>query len=388
MAEGVEVRGNTVRVYFRWDGELCREKLPGKATERNIDHAKRLVTIINYEIDAGTFDYARHFPDSARLDENRFGHYLDLWLSIKKNELAYSSYRGVASKANTHVRPRWSEIPADQIDHIELQQWIQSDLAKTLGNKTIKEIVSIMRQVFRLYSTRNKKAFDPTSGINIRLPDDEDPDPFEKDEISKILATPTNRVQELNLIKFALYDGPRISEAQALAWEDVLDLERGIIRYRRAVVRGHFKVTKTKRSTRVHHLLKPAREALQDQFALTGRLPAQEFEVIDRDNRTVRKEKLRLVFLNSLSGKPFYENAIRQRFWQTHLEKAGVRYRSPNQCRHTFISQMLSLGVVPLHWISNHVGHSSITMIQRRYGKWIHADGQDVPAMVEKLLDL
>ena len=130
------------------------------------------------------------------------------------------------------------------------------------------------------------------------------------------------------------------------------------------------------------------REALQEQFALTGNLPAQTYQVVDRDNRTVRQEKLRLVFLNSLSGKPFYENAIRQRFWKTHLEKAGVRYRGPNQCRHTFISQMLSLGVVPLHWIANHVGHSSITMIQRRYGKWIHADGQDVPTMIEKLLDL
>ncbi|ABE58711.1 Arm DNA-binding domain-containing protein [Chromohalobacter israelensis] len=388
MADGVEVRGNTVRVYFRWQGELCREPLPGKATERNIEHARRLVTIINYEIDAGTFDYARHFPESRRLHESTFGFYLDLWLAIKKNELAYSSYRGIASKAETHVRPRWGNEQADDIDHIELQDWIQKDLATHLANKTIKEVVSIMRQTFRLYATRNKKAFDPTLGINIRLPDDEDPDPFEKAEIRKILETPTKRVQELNLMKFAMYDGPRISEAQALAWEDVLDVEKGIIRYRRAVVRGRFKVTKTKRSTRVHHLLKPAREALQEQFALTGNLPAQTYQVVDRDNRTVRQEKLRLVFLNSLSGKPFYENAIRQRFWKTHLEKAGVRYRGPNQCRHTFISQMLSLGVVPLHWIANHVGHSSITMIQRRYGKWIHADGQDVPTMIEKLLDL
>jgi integrase len=388
MADGVEVRGNTVRVYFRWQGELCREPLPGKATERNIEHARRLVTIINYEIDAGTFDYARHFPESRRLHESTFGFYLDLWLAIKKNELAYSSYRGIASKAETHVRPRWGNEQADDIDHIELQDWIQKDLATHLANKTIKEVVSIMRQTFRLYATRNKKAFDPTLGINIRLPDDEDPDPFEKAEIRKILETPTKRVQELNLMKFAMYDGPRISEAQALAWEDVLDVEKGIIRYRRAVVRGRFKVTKTKRSTRVHHLLKPAREALQEQFALTGKLPAQTYQVVDRDNRTVRQEKLRLVFLNSLSGKPFYENAIRQRFWKTHLEKAGVRYRGPNQCRHTFISQMLSLGVVPLHWIANHVGHSSITMIQRRYGKWIHADGQDVPTMIEKLLDL
>lgn len=130
------------------------------------------------------------------------------------------------------------EAQADTIDHIELQDWIQKGLAAHLANKTIKEIVSIMRQTFRLYATRNKKAFDPTSGITIRLPDDEDPDPFTRSEIEQILTTPTNRVQELNLIQFSIYDGPRISEAQALAWEDVLDVEKGIIRYRRVVVRG------------------------------------------------------------------------------------------------------------------------------------------------------
>ncbi|WP_263974155.1 hypothetical protein [Halomonas elongata] len=44
--------------------------------------------------------------------------------------------------------------------------------------------------------------------------------------------------------------------------------------------------------------------------------------------------------------------------------------------------------MVPLHWISNHVGNSTINMIQRRYGKWIKSDGQDVPNMIEKLLEL
>jgi len=388
MANGVEVRGNAVRVYFRWQGELCRERLPGTASDKNIAHAKRLATIINYEIEAGTFDYARHFPESPRLHKNQFGYYLDLWLAIKENELAFSSFRGIKSKAETHVRPKWGGVQAESIDHIELQDWLQNDLAKRLANKTIKEIVSIMRQTFRLYATRNKTIFDPTHGITIRLPDDEDPDPFTRSEIAKILETPTKRVQELNLIKFALYDGPRISEAQALAWEDVLDVEKGIIRYRRAVVRSRFKVTKTKRSTRVHHLLKPAREALQEQYALTGKLPARTYEVVDRDNRTVRKEKLRLVFLNSRNNQPFYENAIRERFWKTHLKKAGVRYRGPNQCRHTFISQLLSLGVVPLHWIAGHVGHATITMIQRRYGKWIRSDGPDIPSLIEKQLEL
>ena len=104
---GVEARGNSVRIYFQYDGDKCRESLPGGNTPANVAQAKRLLAIIEYEIQAGTFDYARHFPNSARLVGNTFGHYLDIWLRIKANSVAASSYRGYANKAEVHVRPRW-----------------------------------------------------------------------------------------------------------------------------------------------------------------------------------------------------------------------------------------------------------------------------------------
>jgi integrase len=64
-----------------------------------------------------------------------------------------------------------------------------------------------------------------------------------------------------------------------------------------------------------------------------------------------------------------------------------VRYRPPKQCRHTFISQMLTAGV-PIDWIVHQVGHTSPEMIRRRYGKWINEDRQDMVRLAEKLLGL
>ena len=387
MQKGVEIRKKSVRVYFYWQGQLCREPV-GPPTEKNIQHAERLAQIIRYELDSDTFDYARHFPESPRVQQTTFGYYLDLLLSIKQSQLAYSSYRGDESKARVHIRPKWGAAQIEKIDHIHLQEWIQQDLAK-LHNKTVREVVSIMRQTFDLYSTRNKRLWNPTQGIKIKLPDNPDPDPFTLDEIGKILSTPTKRQQELALAKFMLWDGPRLSEALALCWEDVVSLEKGVIRYQRAMVRYRFKVTKTRRSTRTHTLLKPAREALQAQYHLTGQQPAIEVEVVDRDNKTIRKQKVRPVFLNSRSGQIHYgDQAFRDRFWETHLKKAGVRYRPPSQCRHTFISQMLSTGAVPLPWIANHVGHTTIDMIQRTYGKWMKQDGVDLHTIIEGIFRL
>ena len=117
MADGYEIRGNTVRVYFRFNGELCREKI-GTATKANIDHAKRLSDIVNFEITAGTFDYGRHFPNSHHAQQTTFNYYLDLLLSIKKNQVADSSYRGYAQKSNKHIRPKWGQMNIEKVDHI------------------------------------------------------------------------------------------------------------------------------------------------------------------------------------------------------------------------------------------------------------------------------
>src|SRR5690606_40584012 len=106
--------------------------------------------------------------------------------------------------------------------------------------------------------------------------------------------------------------------------------------------------TKTKRSTRTDRLLKPAREALLRQFEYSSKQPPISIEVMDRDNKTLKKKRIRPVFLRS-NGTPYFSDLyLRERFFQQHCETAGVRYRPPSQCRHTFVSQMLTLGVVPM----------------------------------------
>lgn len=388
MADGVEVRGSSLRVYFRYNGELCREAIPGGNTPANIRHARRLVEIIEYEIQAGTFDYARHFPDSPRLAENTLGHYLDLWLSIKKNTTAASTFRCYSSKAEVHVRPRWGKVQIDKIDHLDLQEWLQETLSPKLSNKTIREVISILRQVFRLYRTRKKVAHDPTEGLEVRLPDPEDPDPFTRSEIERILTTPTDRTLELLMVQFMIWAGPRLSEAIALAWEDV-DLKAGTVVFRRSKVRGAYRVTKTRRSTRKVRLLSPALDALRKTYALTRGGKPRTVEIVERDNRTRRSQRLHFVFLNTNTGEPHFSDfSVRDRFFKAHLNAAGVRYRGPGQCRHTFASQLLSTGVAPIEWIAEQMGHTNGNMIRQHYGKWINDDGPDVIGMLEHALKL
>lgn len=389
MADGVEVRGRSVRVYFRYEGKLCKEPFPGEPTVGNLERAARQAAIIRHEISAGTFSYARWFPDSPRVKEASFGHWIDLWLDIKRNELAPSSMASHESKIRLHVRPQWGGRTAEDISFVEMQRWVQKTLMPKMHNKTVREVLALVRQIFQLYRSTNKVAFDPTEGIVVRLPDREDPDPFTRAEIDAILATPApGREQELALVRFMLWTGPRVSEAIALAWEDV-DLEKGEVTFKRARVRSAYKVTKTKRSTRKLRLLRPALEALREQEARTRELPPVEIAVTDRDNRTTRTQAVRFVFHNSHTDAAYSTaDNLRNNWWNDHLARAGVRHRGPNNCRHTFASQLLTSGVVPLDWIAEQMGHTSTAMLREHYSTWINDDAADMTGIIERQLNL
>ena len=233
-----------------------------------------------------------------------------------------------------------------------------------------------------------KVAHDPTEGLFVRLPDPEAPDPFTRAEIKQILETPTNRTQELLMIQFMLWAGPRVSETIALAWEDV-DLKQGTVTFRRSKVRGAYRVTKTRRSLRKVRLLEPAWDALRKIDTINQNKMPETVDIVERDNKTVRKHRLHFVFLNTKSGLPHANDfVVRDRFFKAHLLAAGVRYRGPGQCRHTYASQLLTTGVVSIDWIAEQMGHTNGNMIRQHYGTWINEDGPDVVGMLHHALDL
>lgn len=173
-----------------------------------------------------------------------------------------------------------------------------------------------------------------------------------------------------------------------MAWDDV-DLQADTVTFRRSKVRGDYRVTKTRRSMRKVRLLAPVLDALSKLKAMTKGAKPQTVDVVQRDNRTVRQHKLHFVFLNTSSGEPHVSDfTIRDRFFKTHLEHAGVRYRGPGQCRHTYGSQLLSSGVASIGWIAEQMGHTKGNMIRKHYGTWINEDGLDVIAMLEHALGM
>ena len=61
---------------------------------------------------------------------------------------------------------------------------------------------------------------------------------------------------------------------------------------------------------------------------------------------------------------------LRDRVWRPLLEKAEVRHLRVHDARHTYASLMLRRGV-PIAYVSNQLGHSSIQVTVDLYGHFV-----------------
>lgn len=391
--EGVTIHGNRIRISFYYRGVRCLEGIRGMmVTKSNIKFAANKRTVILHEIATGTFDYASHFPESkkAKLWSGparvipTIDKALDNWLELKRQETAHMTYTSYKSKADNHIRPKFGTRKLDGITQSEIKRWISLDLAH-LSNKTINEVLIPFRGVYAEACQDQLIDHNPLEFIDNLTVISDEPDPFTREEMARIAETPTTRLQEVNAFVFNCWTGLRPSELIALAWEDI-DLTKMRLKVVRANVKGRLKATKTKGSTRTIDLLEPAIAVLKAQMEHSYMLGAHDIEVVQADNKTIKKEKVRFVFVNSQSLSPIAnEGVYRDRFFSTHLKKAKVRYRGPGQARHTFASQLLTAGVNE-RWIAGQMGHTSIKMIEKHYGKWMKEEVPDMAARVSAAL--
>lgn len=87
----------------------------------------------------------------------------------------------------------------------------------------------------------------------------------------------------------------------------------------RSKVRGAYRVTKTRRSKHRVRLLEPAWDALRKLDAINQLKTVDTVDVVERDNKAIRKHKLHFVFLNTKSGQADVSDFVmRDRFFKAH----------------------------------------------------------------------
>lgn len=350
--QGIRVRGKSIQIDFYYLGVRCRETLKLEPTKPNLAFAVRFKSAIEHEIGIGTFNYAKHFPDSSRARliaktiNKTIGQALDEYIEATRRTCELSTWRNYRSAVEHHLRPNFGDIRLTDLTSAHIKSWIGT---LTISNKRINNVLIPLRTILGdafADGLIERNPVDRISNLAVRF---EEPDPFSPSEVARILKELPD--QGKNLIQFALWTGLRTSELIALEWGDI-DWKKEVVRVRRACVNKLTKQPKTQAGERDVKLFPPALEALKSQ---------KPFSFL-ADTR---------IFLNPRTIQPWETDAqIRRTLWMPALKRAGVIYRNPYQTRHTYASTLLSAGENPL-WVAKQMGHKDWGMIRKRYGRWI-----------------
>lgn len=350
--QGITPRGNSIQIDFYYLGVRCRETLKLVPTKQNLTFATRLKATILHEIAIGTFKYSNHFPNSknatlgSKASNKLVSKALDEFMQSSRRRLEKSTLRDYHSAVEHHLKPQFGDKRIIDVTATDIKTWIGG---LTISAKRINNILIPLRTIFEDAYVDGLIDRNPVSRIKNLSVRTEEPQPFTKDEVKRILKELPEQGQ--NLVQFAVWTGLRTSELIALEWNDI-DWKAGLIRVRRATVNKNTKQPKTKAGERNVMLFPPALNALKSQKKYTFLEDAR-------------------VFHNPRTSKPWEgDGPIRKTLWQPALKRAGVVYRNPYQTRHTYASTLLSAGENPL-WVAQQMGHKDWGMIRKRYGRWI-----------------
>ena len=274
-----------------------------------------------------------------------FSDYAREWLEKKKVTVSQSTYRDYRSTMEVYALPHFRDTPLCQVTRRDVE-----DLLDKLGTLTGKRKNNIMVPVKALFGDAKRRGdIKENPAEHIRRFKEEKPliDPLSFPEMKLFLSHLDPHY--LPYFTTAFLTGMRPNEMLALKWQHV-DFEMRCITVREGRVQGIEGPPKTLSSYRDVDLLGPL-------YSVIAQL------------RTDTPPDSHYVFTTP-KGKPMHVDTRRPRVWSPTLERAGLRKRTMYQTRHTFASLMLSHGEDPM-WVARMLGHTSLHMIFRHYGKFV-----------------
>lgn len=295
------------------------------------------------------------------------------------------TYQTKKSRTDNYVRPFFGHCCTKSIKVSEIKDWINKHLSH-LKNKTICEVLSPLRAAFELAVDDEVISRNPMDAIkNPTKEPVNNAEPFEQLEITKLRTENTERCMERNALIFSIYTGLRPSELLSLALSDV-DFEKRKLYVNRSIVRGTFASTKNHSSYRCIDLLDEAYDILINIRSEVEQHKFIKVKVLQDNNRLFDDENLQFIFTSSKSKRYWTDSeTFNKMFVKPHCKAAGVRYRGIGQARHTYGSQLVTAGV-NLTWIAKQMGHSSIKMLEKHYGRWMDSEVPNMAKLVSQKL--
>lgn len=261
---GVKTREKSIQIWFSWEGKRVWETLDWNPTPSNCEKASRLRSRITNLIKAGVFDYAEYFPSSSRAQKNiKSTRFFDVAIDwLKSLSVLDDTKRDYKRILNRH----WSALfPLDikDIDYSHINECITVTRLNEKSPKYFNNEIGPLKSIFKFAKKMRLISDDPCDDLEHRKLNKDLPDPFERDEVEKIIEYFYNTSEWGPYFEVAFFTGLRNpSEIIALPISNV-DFNKDYIRIDQAVSRGTLKPHTKTRVIRDVHLNPRAAQALR-----------------------------------------------------------------------------------------------------------------------------
>ena len=288
--------------------------------------------------------------------EKNISQIADLWKEEKRQFVKKSTFAAYSLIVETHLQPAFGNLTA--ITEKDVQDFVLQKLNGGLSQKTIKDMLIVLRMILKFGAKKNYCVYAP---IDVIFPTDRERQELEVLSITnqkKIMRFVEDNFTFRNLgIFICLSTGIRIGEICALTWDDI-DTENGVIHIRKTIQRIYVKengikktellidTPKTATSMRdipmikdLYEILKPLKKVVNnDYFVLTN-------EATPTEPRTYRNYYKKL--LDKLGIPPIKFHGLRHSF-ATRCIESKCDYKTVSVILgHSNISTTLNLYVHP-----------------------------------------
>jgi integrase len=274
-----------------------------------------------------------------------------------------------------HLTPFFGGIPVASITTTTVENFIVAKrqaggstrfAGRPLSESSLRTGLATLRLILQQAVRANHLRVNPLEGLGrFKRNGDENVDPFTLAEVRSILdAAHRLRPDFAIMLRLWAQTGMRAGEVSGLQWQDV-DLETGAVIVRRTWSRQRLGPTKTG-IIRSMSFLHPTTEATVEW---RPGATAQSRSLLTGLRRLTVRSLEPAAFVFGGGTTPIHSMDL-HRDWKRVLTAAKVRYRSPEQLRHTFASTMLSRNA-PLLYVQKAGGWRSASVLLRVYARWV-----------------
>lgn len=286
----------------------------------------------------------KYFPDRPKAQTVR--DYFDHWLNTyARHSCKYSTYTSYARVLNKYLLPALGHRPLSTLTAADLKTLLGSLTGKR--RQTIRNIFTPIREGLAHAVAEDRLPANPALALGPHLRQIRDPrqhvQPLTRAETAKLLAAAKRQRDPLMLLGILLgvRAGLRAGEVLGLEWPDV-NLSAG-----EATIR-HARVWRRETTTKNHQLR-------------TVHLTPSVIQAI----KAVKRHPATPVILQR-GGVPVSQEWLLKNFHKV-LAAAHLPKQKFHNLRHTFISQLIAIGVDP-KYIQDQAGHSTIAVTFDVYG--------------------